>query len=199
MATRDPSRRVAGADARSEPVIALLSPDAGSTGGSTPLKITGSGFEAGAVVFMDGIAIGAFVLDGHSIYACAPPHDAGPVDVVVVNPNGLSDWVAKAYTFIPPQNFDFNGDWIGVAGAEHQMEVRFTVENDQLVCVSCGSSGAVTFSPPPKVKHGEFSGLRTDGVGMTARIVSASEAVGTINIEPYPYTNWIATRSVRQA
>ena len=199
MATLDLSHAFPGGDARPAPVITLLSPDAGSTGGSTPLKIIGSGFQPGAVVFMDGIAIGAFVLDSRSIYACAPPHDAGPVDVVVVNPDGLSDWLAKAYTFVPPQNFDFNGDWIGVAGAEHQMEVRFTVQNDQLVCVSCGSSGEVTFSPPPRVKGGEFSGLRTDGVGMTARIVSASEAVGTINIEPYPYTNWIATRSLRQA
>src|SRR5207249_6924153 len=137
-----------------------------------------------------------FVLDSHSIYACAPPHDAGQVDVVVVNPNGLSDWVSKAYTFVPPQAFDFNGDWIGVAGSEHQMEVRFTVRNNELVSVACGNSGLVTFSPPPRVMYGEFSVVRTDGLGISARIVSASEAVGTINIEPCPYTNWIATRSL---
>jgi hypothetical protein len=197
MATRDLSRSVEDRD-RAEPFITGLSPSAGSTGGSTPLKITGSGFQPGAVVFIDGIAISAFVLDSHSIYACAPPHDSGTVDVVVVNPSGLSDWVARAYTFIPPQAFDFNGEWIGVAGSEHQMEVRFTVQNDELVCVSCGNSGLVTFSPPPKVSFGEFSTVRTDGVGISARIVSASEAVGTINIEPCPYTNWIATRSVKQ-
>ena len=33
---------------------------------------------------------------------------------------------------------------------------------------------------------------------MSARIVSESEAVGTINLEPCPFTNWIATRSLKQ-
>jgi len=193
-----PSPAAAAVDATLAPAIAVLSPDTGSTGGSTPLKITGSGFQSGAVVFIDGIAISAFVLDTRTIYACAPPHDAGKVDVVVVNPSGLSDWVSNAYTFLPPQAFDFNGDWIGVAGAEHQMELRFTVQNNVLVCVSCGSANRVTFSPAPEVRHGEFSIVRGDGMGISARIVSATEAVGTINLEPCPYTNWIATRSLKQ-
>jgi hypothetical protein len=181
------------------PAIAVLSPDTGSTGGSTPLKITGSGFQPGAVVLVDGIAMSAFVLDSRTIYACAPPHDAGRVDVVIMNPDGSSALMTNGYTFVSPRTFDFNGDWIGVAGSEHQMELRFTVRNNVLVSVSCGTSGAVTFTPPPAVEHGEFSIVRQDGVGISARIVSASEAVGTINLEPCPYTNWIATRSIRQA
>ena len=170
------------ADPPSAPAIAALSPHTGSTGGSTPLKISGSGFQPGAVVFLDGIAISAFVLDSHTIYACTPPHDTGQVD---------------AYTYVSPRTFDFNGDWIGVAGSEHQVEVRFSVRDNVLVSVSCGSSERVTFSPPPAVQHGEFSIVRSDGIGSSARIVSASEAVGTINLEPCPYTNWIATRSLR--
>jgi hypothetical protein len=185
------------AEAPSAPAIAVLSPDTGSTGGSTPLKISGTGFQPGAVVFVDGIAISAFVLDSRTIYACTPPHDSGKVDVVLVNPNGLSDWMTNAYTYVSPRTFDFNGDWIGVAGAEHQMELRFTVRDNLLVNVSCGS-GTVTFSPTPAVHNGEFSVVRSDGLGISARIVSATEAVGTINIEPCPYTNWIATRSVKQ-
>ena len=181
------------------PLVDVVSPDTGSTGGSTPLKITGSGFQPGAVVFVDGIAISAFVLDSRTIYACTPPHDAGQVDVVVANPDALSAWMTDAYTFMPPQTFDFNGDWIGVAGAEHQREVAFTVRNNLLVSVSCGGSGPVTFSPAPVVEFGEFSVVRDDGVGISARIVSATEAVGTINLEPCPYTNWIATRSIRRA
>lgn len=182
----------------SAPAIGVLSPDTGSTGGSTPLKITGSGFQPGAVVFVDGIAMSAFVLDSRTIYACTPPHDAGKVDVVVANPNGLSDWMTNAYSYVSPRTFDFNGDWIGVAGAEHQMELRFSVRNNVLVNVTCGTR-TVTFSPPPAVHNGEFSVVRSDGLGISARIVSASEAVGTINIEPCPYTNWIATRSVKQS
>jgi IPT/TIG domain len=182
----------------SAPAIAVLSPDTGSTGGSTPLKISGSGFQPGAVVLIDGIAMSAFVLDSRTIYACAPPHDAGKADVVVMNPNGSSAMMTNGYTFVSPRLFDFNGDWIGVAGSEHQMELRFTVRDNVLVSVSCGTSGAVTFAPPPRVEHGEFSVVRGDGVGISARIVSATEAVGTINLEPCPYTNWIATRSIKQ-
>ena len=182
----------------SAPAILVLSPDTGSTGGSTPLKISGSGFQPGAVVLIDGIAMSAFVLDSRTIYACAPPHDAGKADVVVMNPNGSSALMTNGYTFVSPRLFDFNGDWIGVAGSEHQVELRFTVRDNALVSVSCGTSGAVTFTPPPRVEHGEFSIVRADGVGISARIVSASEAVGTINLEPCPYTNWIATRSIKQ-
>jgi hypothetical protein len=198
MAPPDLSQSGADGGRRTEPSIAGLSPDTGSTGGSTPLKITGSGFQPGAVVFIDGIAISAFVLDHRTIFACAPPHDAGQVDVVVVNPDGLSDWAIKAYTFVPPQLFDFNGEWIGVAGSEHQMEVRFTIRNNELASVTCGNSGLITFSPAPRVEYGVFTVARPDGVGISGRIVSASEAVGTINIEPCPYTNWIATRNLRQ-
>ena len=184
--------------APSGPSLTGLSPDTGSTGGSTPLKISGSGFQPGAVVLIDGIAMSAFVLDSRTIYACAPPHDAGRADVVVMNPNGSSALMTNGYTFVSPRQFDFNGDWIGVAGSEHQMELRFTVRDNALVSISCGTSGAVTFSPSPCSTRGEFSVVRGDGVGISARIVSASEAVGTINLEPCPYTNWIATRSIKQ-
>lgn len=186
----------AAAAASSTPAIGALSPDAGSTGGSTPLKITGAGFQPGATVMVDGIAISAFVLDSHTIYACTPPHDSGPVDVVIVNPDSSSAVLGCGYNYVSPRAFDFNGDWIGVAGSEHQMELRFSVRDNVLVSVSCGA-GTVTFSPSPEVRHGEFSIVRSDGIGISARIVSASEAVGTINIEPCPYTNWIATRTVR--
>jgi hypothetical protein len=191
-------RQPAAAAPPEAPLIDVISPDTGSTGGSTPLKISGSGFQPGAVVFIDGIAISAFVLDCHTIYACTPPHDAGRVDVVVANPDALSAWMTGAYTYAPPHAFDFNGDWIGVAGAEHQMELRFSIRDNTLLSVSCGTSGPVTFSPAPVVEFGQFSAVREDGVGISGRIVSATEAIGTINLEPCPYTNWIATRSFRQ-
>jgi len=194
---RPPSQAPAAAEAPSAPVIGVVSPDTGSTGGSTPLKISGSGFQSGAAVFIDGIAMSAYVLDSRTIYACTPPHDAGKVDLVVANPDGLSDWCTDAYTYVSPRTFDFNGDWIGVAGSEHQMELRFTIRNDMLANVSC-CRRTVAFSAAPAVYDGEFTIVRSDGIGISARIVSATEAVGTINMEPCPYTNWVATRSVKQ-
>src|SRR5829696_2981039 len=63
-----PPRRAAAAPPTS-PYIERLSPALGSSGGSTPLRIDGSGFQPGAEVFIDGIAISAFVLDSQTIYA----------------------------------------------------------------------------------------------------------------------------------
>ena len=139
MTTRDLSRTVMAAFAaltdRTAGGVGTL-PATGhsrSTGGSTPLKISGSGFQPGAVVLIDGIAMSAFVLDSQTIYACAPPHDGGKADVVIMNPDGSSALMTNGYTFISPRLFDFNGDWIGVAGSEHQMELRFTVRDNALM------------------------------------------------------------------
>jgi hypothetical protein len=84
------------------PVIDFLSPDSGSTAGVTPVTIHGHGFQDGATVFVDGIAIEAAVRDSRTIHACMPPHGAGEVDVVVANPDALSAWETGAYTYVLP-------------------------------------------------------------------------------------------------
>src|SRR5437899_12979443 len=81
------------------PVVAAIQPDTGSTGGSTPVKIIGSGFQPGATVSVDGIQMGAFVLDSGTIHASTPPHGAGKAEVVVTNPDGASGRIANAYTY----------------------------------------------------------------------------------------------------
>jgi hypothetical protein len=178
--------------------ITAVSPNTGSTGGSTPVTITGTGFQSGATVALDGTALerrDVYVRNSTTIHFSTPAHAAGTVDVVVTNPGGQADRLTGGYTYDSPQSFDFNGNWAGAAGSEYDTEMRFAIQDDMLISVSCGTSATLTFSPPPSVSNGEFSFVGNDGVGISGRIVSAVNAVGTINIAPCTSTIWGATRS----
>jgi hypothetical protein len=66
------------------------------------LTITGTDFQSGATVSVDGAATSVTVTASTSITATTPAHAAGTVDVVVTNPNGLSGRLAGAYTYTCP-------------------------------------------------------------------------------------------------
>lgn len=177
--------------------VTAVSPNTGSTGGSTPVTITGTGFQPGATVTLDGTVLersNVYVQNSTTIHFSTPAHAAGTVDVVVTNPGGQADRLTGGYTYASPESFDFNGDWTGGAGGEYDTAIRFTIQNNMLISVSCGNSGTLTFSPPPLVSKGEFSFVGNDGVGISGRIVSAVNAVGTINIAPCTSTMWLTTR-----
>ena len=80
-----------------------------------------------------------------------------------------------------------------LTGFHSDMDMRFTIQSNMLISVTCGTSAILTLSPPPSVSNGEFSFV---GVGITisGRIVSAVGAVGTINTVPCPATKWTATK-----
>ncbi len=182
--------------------IVAISPTAGSTGGDTSLQITGSGFQSGATVSVDGIQRGGEILNSTSIHVSTPPHAAGQVDIVVTNPDGRTARLGAAYTYVPPESFDFTGDWEGHAlahptadrftPAHADMEIRFTIQNGRLTSVTCGGSSVPALSPPP-VSNGEFAFVG-DGIVMSGRIVSAVTALGTIDTDGCPATRWAAAR-----
>lgn len=175
--------------------LTTVAPNVGSTGGSTPVTITGTGFQSGATATIDGTVLrSVYVRNSTTIHFTAPPHPAATVDVVVTNPSGQGDKLAGAYTYVSPESFDFNGTWVGGAGSEYDTEIRFTIQNNALASVSCGTSGNVTFSPPPSVRNGEFSFVGHDGLGISGRIVSAVNAVGTINVGPCTSIIWLTTK-----
>lgn len=177
-------------------VVATVSPKIGSTGGGTPVAITGTGFQeigfqSGVVVTFGDTAIKVLYVRIDTILAEAPAHVAGTLDVVVTNPDGQTARLAGGYTYALPQSFDFNGNWHGGHG---DIPIRFTIQNDTLTSVGCGTSANLTLSPPRPVINGEFSFSREDGVAVSGRIVSASAAVGTINIAPCTGATWYAER-----
>ena len=175
------------------PVVRSVTESRGSTGGGAVVKIEGTGFldgDGGAVVIFGGAHASGVSHSGTSvIFATVPAHAAGLVDVVVSNPDGQSARLADAYTYVSPDSFDPNGEWNGQTG---QVTFRFTVENNRLTTVSCGTSATVSFSPAPLVSNGEFAFSREDGVAIAGRMVSAGYAIGTINLAPCTNSDWYA-------
>jgi hypothetical protein len=102
--------------------------------------------------------------------------------VVVTNPGGLAGTLTASFTFAPRESFDFNGDWVAHAGEHYETDMRFTIRNDALVSVSCGTSVVSTLSPPSSVAEGAFSYRGDDGVAVSGTLVSPGKAVGTINV-----------------
>lgn len=180
------------------PTVAAVSPNTGSTGGFTTMKITGTGFESGGKVTLGGITVtprfDSRDVDGKTMYIETPAHAAGAVDVVVTNLAGRAGTLTAGYVYSPPEAFDFNGTWWGYGNAGQDIPIGFTIENNQLVSVSCYTYATLTFSPPRAVVNGEFSFSGDAGVAVSGAIVAASAAHGTINIAPCSATIWIATR-----
>jgi hypothetical protein len=185
------------------PSVSAVLPTKGSTGGGTAVTITGSGFQVGAFVTLGGIRQTASVENSTTIRVTTPVHDAGPVEIVVTNPDGQAATFADGYTYVSPQSFDFNGAWEGYALAhpdaqlrsapQHaDMGMRFTIENNRLTSLACGGATLV-FLSPPSVSDGAFSHAG-EGVVTTGRIVSDLSAVGTINSSACPATRWTAAR-----
>jgi hypothetical protein len=184
------------------PSVTAISPDVGSTVG-TRVKITGTGFRSGAIVTLGGVAIRvcpvptadcSWVSTSTTIYASAPAHAAGRVDVVVTNPDGQAGGLPGGYTYAMPESFEVNGNWEGGADSNYETPFRFVVQNDALTSISCGASGMLTFAPPLPVSHGEFSFAGPDGAGISGRIVSPNSAFGNINMSPCLAFPWFAVR-----
>src|SRR4029077_19254017 len=113
-------------------------------------------------------------------------HSAGAVDVVVTNPDGQVARSNGAYTFVPQQSFDFNGDWSGFGNNGQDSGIRFSVQNGKVLSVTCesvsrDSDSTKIFSPPLPVNNSEFF-FAGAGVTFSGRMVAAGEATGRIDM-----------------
>jgi hypothetical protein len=164
---------------RPPPAIIELLPNIGSTRGGMLLVVVGSQFQFPVTVTVDGVAT-PFEYDDfgvETIYFLMPPHAAGPVEVVVTNPDGGT--ARSTFTYVSPATFDFNGDWQGFAKTS---AVVLSIRDNTVVSVSCGAS-ILTLNPPPVVANGEFS-FEGSGVSVAASILEPNSASGTINMGP---------------
>jgi IPT/TIG domain-containing protein len=75
-------------------------PVAGKPAEHTGVRIWGKGFQAGAIVTFDGSATPATVESRGIILTTAPPHPAGAIDIVVINPDGRTSRLEKAFTYV---------------------------------------------------------------------------------------------------
>ena len=179
-----------------QPSITAIAPQVGSTHGGAWATITGVDFQPGAKVRLGDTTVASWTHDSTTISVSGTAaHAAGTIDVVVTNPGGLEARLTGAYRYESPEAFDFNGDWVAHVGPEFEMDMRFTIRNNVLVSMACGTSEPVTFASPPSVRDGEFSFLGDDGVAIGGRLVSPVNAVGTINVPACPAAGWWADKS----
>jgi len=172
--------------------VTAVSPAAGSTEGGTRLVLNGTSFQKGLVASIDGVAQQTFFLDSTAAVLSTTPHAAGPVDIVVTNPDGTTTRVSGKYAFALPQSFDFNGTWAAYLGTSETPEFRFTIKNDALMSITCGSSTPVAVSASAVV-NGEFSFTGPIG-SLSGRIVTTGQARGTIDVPGCGSGAWAAEK-----
>jgi hypothetical protein len=105
------------------PAVSSISPNSGPTSGGTSVTIAGSNFASGATVTFDSTAAtNVNVVSSTTITAVAPTHAAGPVNVTIVNPSGLSGTLPGGYTYTAPTSSetilladDFNDNSLDLA------------------------------------------------------------------------------------
>ena len=93
--------RLAAGFAYRQPIVLtvrLLSPSSGLLYGDMT-NITGTGFQSGAKVTFDGVQAVTANMTSANIRVFPSRHSAGPVDVVVTNPDGQSVTVNSGYTY----------------------------------------------------------------------------------------------------
>jgi hypothetical protein len=175
------------ARSRENPRVIALSVNVGSTRGGTPIKITGTELHQRAkVTFGTATPTSSTGWDprevtGTSLLISTPAHAAGVVDVIVTNPNGETFRLNQGYEYVPQQSFDFNGDWDGVTTDGSDALVQFTISNNVLVTASCRYDATKTVVLSTAVMNGEFSPQAPGEFSLAGRIVSATEAIGTLN------------------
>jgi hypothetical protein len=163
------------------PSISSIAPREGLAGLPMEVRITGSGFEAGARVTLDEPATVMVVSGGSLIRLMTPSHAPAVVDVTVTNSDGQSVTVKDGYAYRPvtltvnPQEVaagaevsvswvapgrtdpETQGDWLGLFRPE-------TSENDPFVWgrYSTGASGTFTVNAPTEPGSYELRYLAGD-------------------------------------
>jgi hypothetical protein len=178
------------------PSITAIAPNLGFTVGGTFAKITGTGFQSGVTVTFGGATVqGRFDHRdpiGTIIYLETPAHTAELVDVIVTNRGGQPARLTGGYTYASPETYDFNGTWEGGAQTGHTA-FRFTIQNHTLITAVCDTA-TLTVSPAPSVRNGGIAFAGDQGVTMSGKFVSPTEAVGLINFGPCAASDWYATK-----
>ena len=83
------------------PSVAGIDPDSGPESVPTAVTITGDGFQSGLSVNLGGSNCqNIVVVDSGTIDCDVPPGTAGTVDITVTNPDGQSDTLPDAFTWI---------------------------------------------------------------------------------------------------
>ncbi len=84
------------------PRVDSISPVSGSTLGGSTVSVIGTDFFGTPSVTFDGTPVSVIGAGSERLDVTIPVHAAGPVDIVVTNPDGQSDSLVDGFTYIPP-------------------------------------------------------------------------------------------------
>ena len=84
------------------PSVDSITPYNVDIAGGETISVIGESFEQGAMVYVDGLEVTSTLIDTETIEFESPAHDAGIVDVTVVNPSGLADTRAGGLQYLEP-------------------------------------------------------------------------------------------------
>ncbi len=83
------------------PIVTSIDPIFGTKLGGTSVTIKGRDFQSGATVtFGDRAATDVVIVSSSTITAVIPAHPISTVDVIVTNPNGLTDTLSDGFAFV---------------------------------------------------------------------------------------------------
>jgi hypothetical protein len=89
------------------PDVAAIAPGSGPSAGGTSGSVVGQNFQAGATVYFGAVkAAEVNFVNDTQLDIQTPAHDAGLVDITVLNPDGQTHALEQSFTFVPPPSMD---------------------------------------------------------------------------------------------
>jgi hypothetical protein len=112
--------------------------------------------------------------------------------------------LAGGFTYLAPASLDHHGDWVGAVEPSNlnkvEMDMRFTIRNDALVSLSCGTTPVILAVPIPISRtDGTFTFRGDDGLTMSGTLDSTTTSHGDVNAPGCGSggdTQWWAEKSV---
>jgi hypothetical protein len=163
--------------------LASVSPNVVSTTGTSG-TITGTHLE-GAAVQVGGVNVkNVFGPDDTIRFFTSPAHTPGSVDITVTTPDGQTATLVNGYTYVSPTSFDANGTWIGHTTCDEclpDFDIRFTIQNDALVSLTCGTTPVILAAPIPISRTGGIFTAVSPGLTLIATLHAATISEGTVS------------------
>jgi hypothetical protein len=167
---------------------APIAPVSGTTLGSTPVVISGTGFLSGATATVGGQTCTSGVLNtgvSPNTYTCnTAAHAGGAVAIVLTNPDGQISAASSAYTYIAPA--------IAPAGLTYSTNPAWYASNVTITSNSptCGGGAVLSYAVAPALPtgltlnttSGIISGTPTMAVASATYVVTAANATGSTTV-----------------
>jgi hypothetical protein len=146
-------------NAAAAPTVTSTSPNTGTTGGGTPVTITGTNFASGATVTFGGTAAASVqFVSATQITVTTPAKSAGAVAVVVTNPDTQTGTLASGYTYavtpapavtaVSPAQGPFTGGSVTITGTGFLAGATVKFGTAAATGVVVGSATQITATAP---------------------------------------------------